>query len=72
MIFKVYYQAEQKEMPVRENTQTLYIEAANEREVRRLLKERPINIELVQVLEGAHLEYEKNSPQFKLQENHSS
>ncbi|GIN57496.1 DNA-dependent RNA polymerase subunit epsilon [Lederbergia ruris] len=69
MIFKVYYQEELKEMPVREKTKTLYLESTSEREVRKSLKNRPINIEFVQALEGAYLEYEKNSPHFTLQEN---
>ncbi|KRG10908.1 DNA-dependent RNA polymerase subunit epsilon [Lederbergia galactosidilytica] len=71
MIFKVYYQEELKEMPVREKTMTLYVESTSEREVRKSLKEFPFNVEFVQVLEGPYLEYEKNSPHFKLQENHS-
>ncbi|GIN74182.1 UPF0356 protein [Bacillus sp. J14TS2] len=70
MIFKVYFQEELKEMPVREKTKTLYLESTSEQEVRFSLKNRPINIEFVQVLTGAHLEYEKNSPYFTLQENY--
>ncbi|MBS4177279.1 DNA-dependent RNA polymerase subunit epsilon [Lederbergia citrea] len=69
MIYKVYYQDSEIEMPVREKTKTLYIEAENERAVRYKLKDRPYNIELVQLLEGSHLDYEKQSENFKLQEN---
>ncbi|CAM4046496.1 DNA-dependent RNA polymerase subunit epsilon [Lederbergia lenta] len=68
MIFKVYYQEIETEIPVRENTKTFYIDAENERAVRHILKDRPINIEYVQLLEGAYLEYEKKSEDFSLQE----
>ena len=64
MIYKVYYQESITEIPVRENTKTLYLEASSEREVRHYLKDRNYNIELVQLLEGNYLEYEQNSPNF--------
>lgn len=67
MIYKVYYQQHKTEIPVRENTKSLYVEASSEREVRAYLNDRNYNIELVQLLEGAHLEYEQNSPDFKLE-----
>ena len=67
MIYKVYYQENKNEIPVRENTKSLYVEASTEREVRAYLKDRNYNIELVQLLEGAHLEYEQNSPNFKVE-----
>lgn len=66
MIFKVYYQKNALQVPVRENTQTLYIESDSERSVRQLLKEREYNIEYIQQLEGQHLEYEQASPHFEL------
>ncbi|HLU23406.1 DNA-dependent RNA polymerase subunit epsilon [Lederbergia graminis] len=69
MIFKVYYQESKTEVPVRENTKTLYMEGENEREIREKLQGKDINIELVQLLEGAYLEYEKQSENFKIQEN---
>ncbi|ANB58656.1 hypothetical protein GFC29_233 [Anoxybacillus sp. B7M1] len=68
MIFKVFYQENLDEVPVREKTNTLYIEAESEREVRQKLKNRAINIEYIQPLEGAHLEYEKQSPNFNVLE----
>lgn len=68
MIFKVYYQESKNEVPVRENTKTVYLEAASEREVRQSLKNRQINIEFVQQLEGQYLEYEKNHKNFELLE----
>lgn len=67
MIYKVYYQENMNEIPVRENTKSLYVEASSEREVREYLKDRNYNIELVQLLEGAYLEYEQNSPNFHLE-----
>lgn len=67
MIFKVYYQDSINEMPVREKTKVLFIEAESEREVRHYLKDRQLNIEYVQSLEGKYLEYEKNSPNFSLE-----
>lgn len=67
MIYKVYYQENAQEVPVRENTKSLYLEAASEREVRNYLKDRNYNIEYIQLLEGNYLEYEKNSPNFHLE-----
>ncbi len=67
MIYKVYYQETVTEIPVRENTKTVYVEASSEQEVRHYLKDRNHNIELVQLLEGNYLEYEQNSPNFKLE-----
>lgn len=64
MIYKVYYQENINDIPVRENTKTLYLEASSEREVRHYLKDRNYNIELVQLLEGNYLEYEQASPNF--------
>lgn len=67
MIFKVYYQENRFEVPVRENTQSLYVEAASEREVRHHLKDRNYNVELVQLLEGNHLEYEQASQHYEVE-----
>lgn len=67
MIYKIYYQENVTDIPVRENTKTLFLEAASEREVRHYLKDRNYNIELVQLLEGNYLEYEQNSPNFHLE-----
>lgn len=67
MIYKVYFQENVSEIPVRENTKTIYVEGASEREVRKYLEDRNYNIELVQLLEGAYLEYEQNSPNFRLE-----
>lgn len=67
MIFKVYYQENVLEVPVRENTQCLYVEAESEREVRALLIDRKYNIELIQLLECNHLEYEQASENYKVE-----
>jgi DNA-dependent RNA polymerase auxiliary subunit epsilon len=67
MIFKVLYQENRAEVPVRENTQSLYVEASSEREVRQHLKDRNYNIEFIQLLEGSHLQYEQASPNFEVE-----
>lgn len=67
MIFKVLYQVNKAEVPVRENTQSLYVEASSEREVRDHLKDRNYNIEYIQLLEGSHLEYEQASESFEVE-----
>lgn len=67
MIYKVLYQDSIDDAPVREKTKSLYIEATSEREVREKLQNRNYNIELIQLLNDAHLEYEKKSPNFKIE-----
>ena len=67
MIYKVLYQALPDEVPVRERTQVLYVEANSEREVRIKLKNKEINIEFIHELDDAHLEYEKQSEHFQLE-----
>ncbi len=69
MIFKVYYQENITEVPVRENTKTLYIEAESEKDVRTKLNNRGFNIEYVQAVKGAFLTYEQKSEHFKVLEN---
>lgn len=39
-VFKVFYQHNRDEVIVRENTQSLYVEAQTEEQVRRYLKDR--------------------------------
>ena len=56
-VFKVFYQHNKDEVIVRENTQTIYVEGQTEEQVRRYLKDRNYNI--VFILKGAHLDYEK-------------
>lgn len=66
-VFKVFYQEDKSEVIVRESTQTKYFEGQTEEQVRRYLSDRNYNIELVQKLEGAHLEYEKKSDHFNVE-----
>lgn len=68
MIFKVYYQESIKQVPVREKTKTLYFEAGSEKEVRKNLANRLYNIEYVERVEGAFLEYEQKNEDFKVLE----
>jgi len=67
MIYKVYYQDTPDEVPVREHTKSVYIEADSVREVRKKLIDRKYNIEYIQELDEAHLNYEKQSPEFELE-----
>ncbi|MBP1948744.1 DNA-dependent RNA polymerase subunit epsilon [Virgibacillus litoralis] len=67
MIFKVFYQELPGEVPVRERTQSLYVEADSEKEVRNKLYDRKYNIEFIHPLDEAHLNYEKQSEHFKLE-----
>ncbi len=53
MIYKVFYQEKADEVPVREKTDSLYIEGVSERDVRTKLKDQKYNIEFVQPVDGA-------------------
>lgn len=68
MIFKVTYQPNTTQVPTRENTETLYVEAESVVEVRELIAANTgYNVEFVQELSPAHLEYEQShNPDFKL------
>lgn len=68
MIYKVYYQESEKQVPVRENTKALYLKANSEREVRQKLKDRSIHIELIQELHGQYLSYEEKQENFEVLE----
>ncbi|OEH92997.1 DNA-dependent RNA polymerase subunit epsilon [Bacillus solimangrovi] len=67
MIYKVFFQERKEEAPVRERTNSLYIEAEAERDVRNKLKEKNLNIEFIQPISGSHLEYEQQSDDFKVE-----
>lgn len=67
MIFKVFYQTSSSEVPVREKTESLYLEAETEEEVRKKLAGRKYNIEFVTPLEGEALAYEQQNENFKLE-----
>ncbi|WP_122645439.1 DNA-directed RNA polymerase subunit epsilon [Enterococcus mediterraneensis] len=69
MIYKVFYQETKTRNPKREETHSLYIEAADEVTARQRVEENtPYNIEFIQPLEGSHLEYEQENADFKLTE----
>lgn len=69
MIYKVFYQKSKEQNPKREQTHSLYIEAESEVIARQLVEENtPYNIEFLQILEGNHLEYEKENADFTLTE----
>lgn len=68
MVFKVLYQERPNEVPIRERTQSLYIEADSVRDVRQKLDHYNYNIEFIQQLDEAHLQFEQNSNDFHLVE----
>lgn len=70
MIFKVMYQESKDQVPQRERTHSLYIEAEDKVDaIERISENTPYNIEFVQELNEAHLTYEKQTnPDFKLVE----
>lgn len=68
MIFKVYYQESSKQVAVRENTKTLYLEAESELDVRKKLAHKAFNIEYVQAVTGAFLDYEQKNEDYKVLE----
>lgn len=68
MIFKVYYQENIKEVPVRENTKTLFIEGDSVRDVRSRIADRGYNVEFVEEVKGAHLKYELQNEDYKVLE----
>lgn len=66
-VFKVFYQENSKEIPVRENTNVLYVEASGVPAVLKHLEDRSYNVEYVQELSEQHLEFEKGSANFVLE-----
>lgn len=68
MLFKIYYQESINEVPVRENTKSLFIQGETERNVRKKLSDRGYNIEFVQKVDGAYLQYEKQNEDFNVLE----
>ncbi|MDN4523585.1 DNA-dependent RNA polymerase subunit epsilon [Fictibacillus fluitans] len=67
MIFKVYYQENKNEVPIRENTKTLYMESTSIEEVRKSLADSNFNIEFVQEIKGKFLKYEQQSDSFEVE-----
>ncbi|CAM3691745.1 DNA-dependent RNA polymerase subunit epsilon [Mesobacillus zeae] len=68
MIYKVYFQESIKQVPVREKTKTVYVEAESERDVRTKLADRGYNIEYIEAVKGKYLEYEQEKPEFDVLE----
>ncbi|CDZ99299.1 hypothetical protein BN1048_00395 [Jeotgalicoccus saudimassiliensis] len=60
-VFKVFFQTDMDTRIIREDTQIRYVEAETEEEVRKYLKANNNNIEFIQALSPAHLEYEQNN-----------
>ncbi|ADH99108.1 DNA-dependent RNA polymerase subunit epsilon [Salisediminibacterium selenitireducens] len=68
MIFKVFYQDTILEVPVRERTKTLYMEADSEEKVRKSLADRNYNVEFVTPLSDKALAYDQNqNPDFEVE-----
>lgn len=68
MVFKVYFQENIKEVPVREKTKVLYVEGESVRDVRKKITDRGYNVEFVQEVSGAFLEYEKQNEDYNVLE----
>lgn len=70
MIFKVIYQENKLQIPNREKTKAMFLEADSLIEAReKLANNTPYNIELVQEITSAHLEDEReNNPDFNVVE----
>ena len=68
MIYKVYYQENKAEVPVREKTKTVFVEGESVLNKKKKLKDKPYNIEFVTLVEDAYLEYEKLQEDFKVLE----
>ena len=67
MTFKIYFQPDKTMTPRRENTQSIYVEAESEAAARQLVEANTeYNIEYIELLNDKALEYEKQSPAFKL------
>ncbi|MBM7095991.1 DNA-dependent RNA polymerase auxiliary subunit epsilon family protein [Bacillus sp. H-16] len=68
MIFKVYFQTTKTEVPVRENTKSIYVEGSSQEDVRKKLADRNYNIEFVTPLSEEALEYEKQHEDYKVEQ----
>ena len=67
MIFKITYQPSKNEAPRRENTLSLYLEAQDKVEARRLVDEHTeYNVEFIQELDEKHLAYEQKNLDFEI------
>jgi DNA-dependent RNA polymerase auxiliary subunit epsilon len=68
MVFKIYYQERIVEVPVREKTKVLYVEGESVTDVRKKIADRGYNVEFVQEVTGAFLEYEQQNEDYKVLE----
>ncbi|MDO4667833.1 MAG: DNA-dependent RNA polymerase subunit epsilon [Streptococcus sp.] len=75
MIYKVFYQETKERSPRRKNTRSLYLEVDANSELEGRIKARKLveektnyNIEFIERLSDKHLEYEKESDDFKITE----
>ncbi|GAF14663.1 hypothetical protein JCM19046_978 [Bacillus sp. JCM 19046] len=66
MIFKVFYQEDFTQAPVRERTSSMYIEATSESDVRSKLATENFNIEFITPVTGAYLGYEEAREDYKV------
>lgn len=64
--FKVFYQENNKEIPVRENTKSMFIESSDKPSVLRYLESKNYNVEYVQEMNEEYLNFEKKSSDFKM------
>ncbi|WP_227935653.1 DNA-dependent RNA polymerase subunit epsilon [Alkalihalobacillus deserti] len=67
MIFKVYFQKKFNQVPVREFTESIYVEGDSEADVRKKLAPREYNIEFVTPISGEYLEYEQSKGSFTVE-----
>lgn len=67
MIYKVFYQDNLTEVPVRENTRSVFVEADSEREVRQKLADKNYNIEYVQLVSEDLLKFEQSKEDFRVE-----
>ncbi|WP_200412002.1 DNA-dependent RNA polymerase subunit epsilon [Virgibacillus salexigens] len=67
MVYKALYQELPDEIPGRERTKSVYVEGESVRQVRTKLNERKYNIEFIQEVNVAHLDYEKLSDDFTVE-----
>ena len=63
-MYKIFYQESRTNVPVRERTKVLYMEASSVTEVRRRLQDTEYNIEYIQKIFGPFLDYEMKSIAF--------
>lgn len=68
MVFKIYYQERIVEVPVREKTKVLYVEGDSVKDVRKKIADRGYNVEFVQEVTGAFLQYEQQNEDYKVLE----